>query len=101
MLLTALRNRVRSPHLEGCRSIEYGETWKHDKQRELNFWNYRHKGLRIHPPKAVPFSTGHRAAPRVGLVPVELLLRPWLAQIANSASRLLEMTRPPNAAAAI
>jgi hypothetical protein len=74
---------------------------KHDKQRVLNFWNYRHKGLQIHPPKAATVSTGHCAAPRVGLVLVELLLRPWLAQIANSASKLLKMTRPPNAAAAI
>lgn len=74
---------------------------KHDKQREINFWNYRHKGLEIHSPMAATVSAGHRASPRVGSAPVEPLLRPWLAQTAEFASKLLNMTSPPNTAAAI
>jgi hypothetical protein len=74
---------------------------KHDRQRDLNFWNYHHKALEIHPPVAAIVSAGHHASPRVGLAPVEPLLRPWLAQTAKFASKLLQITRPPNAAAAI
>ena len=67
-------------------------TEKHHPQRELNFWNYHHENVQIHLPEAATLSTGHHASLRVGLVPVEPLLRPWLAQTAKSASKLLNMT---------
>ena len=69
-------------------SIPSGSPWrapnhsvgKHDKQRELNFWNYHHKKHHKHLPEVATVSTGHRASPRVVLAPVESLLRPWQAQ---------------------
>jgi hypothetical protein len=74
---------------------------KHDKQREIIFWNYHHKKLQNYLPVAATVSMGHRASPSLGLTPVEPLLRPWLARTAKSASKLLKMTRSPKAAAAI
>jgi hypothetical protein len=74
---------------------------KHDKQREINFWNYHHKKHQVNLPVAATVSIGHLASPSVGLAPVEPLLWPWQAQTAKSASKLLNMTRSPKAAAAI
>jgi hypothetical protein len=65
--------QIKLPH--PCKSA------KHHTQRELNFWYYHRKIVQIHLPEAATLSTGHHASLRVGLVPVEPLLRPWQGRI--------------------
>jgi hypothetical protein len=74
---------------------------KHHKQRELKFWRDHHKDVQIQLPEAATLYIGQYASLRVGLVPVEPPLQAWQDGSTNSASKLLKMTRPPNAAAAI
>jgi hypothetical protein len=58
-----------------CLRMQVGR--KHDKQREINFWNYHHKEHQNYLPVVATVSADHRASPRVVLAPVESLLRPW------------------------